>query len=313
MSQPAYRLRPNKAVDRLLLVEAIQRLAKIQDISQYTYYGLGGPYLEDFRILHEFCAELTLVSIEANAETVKRQEFHLPCSNLTLHNMTFNTFVKAYTSQGEKSIFWLDYTRLAYSEVDDFMALLTQLEPWSLIKITLRSEPKQFLKTPGSLREKFSTILPGDVDEPPKSAFGFARLIQRMLFIATQKSLKNYPDKSFQPISSFVYNDSTTMLTLTGIICSPSDQAAVNDEFATWEFANLDWSPPTRISVPALSTKERLKLQGMLPCSKPAGPELQPVLGYMLDGGGSKDTTRDQLTQYASFYRYYPYYMVTVP
>ena len=313
MSQPAYSLRPNKAVDRLLLVEAIQRLAQIKDISEYTYYGLGGAYLEDFRILHEFSSELALVSIEDNAETFKRQEFHLPCSNVILRNTPFKTFVKAYTSQGEKSIFWLDYTRLVYGEVEDFMALLERVEPWSLVKITLRSEPRQFLRKQGSLRTKFSRILPGGVDDPPTSPSAFAHLIQRMVYNATLKALKNYPDKNFQPISSFVYSDSTTMFTLTGIVCSPSDQVAVRSKFQTWKFANLDWSPPTRISVPALSTKERLKLQSVLPCAQPEGPQLQAVLGYMLDGGGHKDKTHDQLTQYASFYKHYPYYMVTVP
>ena len=310
MRQPAYRLRPNKAVDRLLLVEAIRRLAQIQDISEYTYYGLGGPYLEDFRIMHEFCTELALVSVEARLETVKRQEFHLPCSNLELRNMSFKTFVKTYTSQGGKSIFWLDFTRLAYGDVDDFMALLERVEPVSLVKITLRSEPSQFAE-PGSLRAKFSTVLPGDVDDPPRSPFVFARLIQRMIRSAAAQALKGYPDRLFQPISSFAYSDSTTMFTLTGIVCSPSDQAAVMGAFQAWEFANLNWSPPTTISVPALSTKERLKLQSVLPCAPPAGPQLQEALGYMLDGGPSK--THDQLTQYASFYRQYPYYMATIP
>ena len=310
MRQPAYRLRPNKAVDRLLLVEAIRRLAQIQDISEYTYYGLGGPYLEDFRVLHEFCSDLALVSIEANAETVKRQEFHLPCSKLELRNTPFKKFVKAYMSEGDKSIFWLDFTRLAYGDLDDFMALLERVEPWSLVKITLRSEPSQFEK-PGSLRSKFSEVLPGDVDDPPRSPFVFARLIQSMVRSAAFKALKDYPDKLFQPISSFAYSDSTTMFTLTGVVCSPDEQVAVREHFQTWEFANLDWSLPTTISVPALSTKERLKLQSSLPCPHPAGPQLRKMLGYMLDGGPRK--THDQLTQYASFYRQYPYYMVTIP
>jgi len=224
--------------------------------------------------------------------------------------MPFKTFVRAYTSQGQKSIFWLDFTRLAYGDVDDFMALLERIEPWSLVKITLRSEPRQFEK-PGSLRAKFSEVLPGDVDDPPRSPFAFAGLIQSMVYRATFKALKDYPDKLFQPISSFVYNDSTTMFTLTGVVCSPHDRATVMDTFQTWEFANLDWSRPTSISVPALSTKERLKLQSILPCTPPAGPRLHEALGYVLDGGLGK--THEQLTQYAAFQKYYPYYVSAVP
>ena len=64
MKQPPYHLRPNKAVDRLALVEAIKRLGRMGDLSEYTYYGLGGPYLEDFRLLYELCPEIKMVSIE---------------------------------------------------------------------------------------------------------------------------------------------------------------------------------------------------------------------------------------------------------
>ena len=44
-------------------------------------------------------------------------------------------------------------------------------------------------------------------------------LILRMLRIAAQRSLAGYPDRLFQPVSSFFYNDSTPILTLTGVVC----------------------------------------------------------------------------------------------
>ncbi len=312
MTQPAYRLRPNKAVERLLFVEAIQHIAKLNDLSEYTYYGLGGAFLEDFRIMNDFFGELGLVSIEGKEEIIKRQQFHLPCRNIRLRQMRFRSFLQSYAAGGEKSIFWLDYTRLSWPEIDDFMSVLEKLELWSMAKITVRAQPRDF-KCPGNLRRKFAKILPPGVDDPPKLPSDFAALILKMLRIGTQQALKNYPDRLFQPVSSFFYNDSTPMLTLTGIVCRPNDVKIVRDTFDNWAFSNLAWDPPTKVSVPTLSTKERLKLQSVLPCDDSAGKLLELALGYMLGGGGPKDTTKQQLQQYAAFQRYFPYYMSAIP
>ena len=312
MTQPAYRLRPNKAVDRLLFVEAIQRMAGLKDLTEYTYFGLGGPFLEDFRILNDFFGDLKLVCIEKNEEVIKRQQFHLPCRNIRLRRASFHTFLERYTPKGEKSIFWLDYTGFQWNEVEDFMSLLQRVELSSMVKITLRAQPSDH-KCFGKFHERFARIIPGGTDCLPRRPVQFAQLILRMLQIAAQRALASYPDRWFQPVSSFFYKDSTPILTLTGVVCSPDDVKAIRDAFETWGFANLDWDRPTHISVPALSTKERLALQSVLPCDDSAGMLLQLALGYKLGDGGRRDNTQRQLQQYASFQKYYPYYVSAVP
>ena len=312
MTTPAYRLRPNKAVDRFLFLEALQHLAGLKDLSEYTYYGLGGPFLEDVRILGDFFNGLRLVSIEENEQTVKRQQFHLPSRDVRLLHMPFHRFLKSYAPTGEKGIFWLDYTRLLWEEVDDFMMLIQRVEPWSMAKITLRVQPRDFEQS-GQLRATFAKILPPGINDPPARPASFAALVLRMLRIATQRALKTHRDRSFQPISAFFYNDSTPILTLTGLVSPPNDIDVIRDAFESWEFANLSWNSPTRISVPALSTKERLTLQSVLPCDESAGKLLEIALGYMLGDGGPKDNTQQQLKQYAAFHKYYPYYITAQP
>ena len=312
MTQPAYRLRPNKAVDRLLFVEAIQQMADLMDLTEYTYFGFGGPFLEDFRILNDFFGDLKLVSIEANEEVIKRQQFHLPRRNIRLRHTSFHEFLGGYSSKGEKSIFWLDYTGLRWSDVSDFMSLLQSVELWSIVKITLRAQPRDY-KCFGDFRKLFNLIIPGGINRLPVRPVQFAKLILQMLHIAAQKALVGYPDRLFQPVSSFFYNDSTPMLTLAGIVCPRGAAPAVCDAFESWDFANLDWNPPTQISVPVLSTKERLALQSVLPCDDSAGILLQLALGYKLGDGGPRDNTQQQLQQYAAFQKYYPYYVSAVP
>lgn len=312
MTQPAYRTRPNKAVDRLLFVEAIQRMADLKDLTGYTYFGLGGPFLEDFRILNDSFGDLKLVSIEVNEEVIKRQKFHLPRRDIQLRHTSFEAFIEGYTPQGEKSIFWLDYAGLKWPEVSAFMSLLQRVELWSIVKITLRSQPSDYACF-GKFHEEFVSILPGGTCSLPRLPRQFGELILRMLQIASQKSLASYPDRLFQSVSSFFYNDSTPILTLTGVVCPRGDAKAVRGAFESWAFVNLDWNPPTWISVPALSTKERFKLQSLLPWDDSAGVPLQMALGYKLDEHANWNRTGQLLEQYAAFQKYYPYYVSAEP
>ena len=56
MKHPPYHLRANKAADRLILMETITRVTRALSASMddYTYYGFGGPFLEDFKLIRKF-------------------------------------------------------------------------------------------------------------------------------------------------------------------------------------------------------------------------------------------------------------------
>ena len=109
MKHPPYHLRLNKAIDRFLLIEILLLLEKKAGFkfSEYTYYGFGGPFLEDCRLLNQYLPEIRLVSIEENKETYKRQKFHRFCnsSKLKLKNMSSQNFLNSFKGEG-KNIFW---------------------------------------------------------------------------------------------------------------------------------------------------------------------------------------------------------------
>ena len=67
---PAYHLRPNKAVDRLVFLEILRVLELlVSSLDEYTYIGFGGPYLEDFRLIAQMFPTLEMISIEEDEET----------------------------------------------------------------------------------------------------------------------------------------------------------------------------------------------------------------------------------------------------
>ena len=323
MSSPAYHLRPNKAADRFALLEAIRRLPLLGEggLEKYTYFSLGGAYLEDFRLLYEFCPEMRMVSIESDGEVYKRQKFNLPFRTLKLIEDDLSSYISRYDPGDSKSVFWLDYTGLEYSCFQDFTALLETVASNSMIKITLRSNPRDYwnLNPPRlkrgqaeRFRRKFEAVMPDGSANPPRAPEGLAYLLQEMLQVASEKVLPpSASGRSFVPVSSFYYSDGTWMFTLTGIVCDVDKAQSVRRAFRNWEFANLDWSMPTRISVPVLSTKERLHLQRLLPTKTAPGSRLRKRLGYLIED--DLQQTEDALEQYAAFHRYSPYFVRGVP
>lgn len=323
MKHPAYHLRPNKTADRFAFIEAIKRLERLSGgrLRDYTYYGLGGPYLEDFRLLYEACPEIRMVSIENDEETYKRQEFHRPCKTLQLIEGDLTSYIARYSPNDNKSVFWLDYTGLEYSNFDDFKALLAKVVEDSMVKVTLRSEPRDYSiprrgksrrQNAEEFRNRFERIMPNPSANPPSEPEKYAHLLQKMLRVAAEQALPaSGTNLLFVPVSSFYYTDGTGMLTLTGVVCNRSTESEVEGAFADWEFANLTWDKPKLINIPTLSTKERLHLQHLLPSSAATGRELRKTLGYQIDDGICE--TEAALTQYAAFHRYSPYVLRGVP
>ena len=327
MNAPAYHLRPNKAVDRFLLVESLKRLEKAQKLSDFTYFGLGGPYLEDFRSLHENFENIHMVSIEKNREVFQRQKFHRPFSTLELLHVDLFDFINAYEAGEKKAVFWLDYTDLKYCNLEYFGLLMKKVPINSILKISLRAEAEDYFDcnrcvnsdcqcnrhgaNRSRFREEFGELMPRPDSDPPRREEMYVKLIQDLVRLSTVRALIGEPDLVFQPINSFYYRDSVGILTVTGVVCFRTEICRYRDVFDGWEFANLDWSEPKRIRIPVLSTKERLKLQPRLPNHGPVGKTLHRELGYLISG--SKRSTRRQLENYSEFHLYYPYLIRGIP
>ena len=323
MKHPTYHLRPNKTADRFAFVEAIKRLERLRGkgLSDYTYYGLGGPFLEDFRLLYEFFPDLGMVSIENEKETYERQRFHRPCKSVQLQLEELSSFIARFDPGDQRSIFWLDYTKLQYRYFEEFKALLSTLPEQSMLKLTLRCHPKDYWHSESvdsdslqdeSFRTRFEGVMPSPSAPLPTRFEDFALLLQGMVQVATEQALPSTATSlTFVPVSSFCYRDGAGMFTLTGVVCDSTETSLVDEVFADWEFANLTWERPKLIDVPVLSTKERLHLQHLLPSSASTGATLLQSLGYLIDKNASKSEA--VLEQYAAFHRYSPYVLRGVP
>ncbi len=321
MKHPPYHLRVNKAVDRFLFIELIGYLSKEFSYTTGNYYGFGGPFLEDFRMVHHYFPNISLTSLEKNQATYKRQMLHKNTKNISLINEDLTSFLTGAYKAKINDLFWLDYTGLKMDYFTEFMRLLTQAEPETIIKITLRSEWLDVNETNMETIDKrikvfiseFGTILPKEtISARSLKSPDILFLIQRMTNIAAQSCLGGR-SLSFELLHSCTYNDGTPMISITGMLCS-DDVAALKarKSLQGWRFGNHDWnSKPHSVNVPILSQEERIKINKYLPVKTRSSKQIANRLGYNIEN--TRPQTEEALLQYADFYRHYPSFVKTAP
>ena len=300
---PPYHLRVNKAVDRFMLVEVLEILKRYCQMSDYTYYGFGGPFLEDCKLVYDRCPEVRIVSIEQDEQTLERQEFHRFSKNLDLIQDDFSNFLEKFSGDtGE--IFWLDYTDRELIRFKEFQSLLGKVSDNSVVKITIRAE-RDWQKVQ-DFQQQYSEIVPRPIRRIDMTdSARFVKLLQDMFHTASIQALPEAGGSVFQLLDSSYYKDTSQMLSITGIICNKDKVLKIRKWFKDWKFANLDWEAPRKINVPDLSVKERLYLERYLPTTEKTGVALSRALGYRID---EDEKHIEQLKQYEEFHQYYPYF-----
>lgn len=236
MKHPPYHLRPNKAVDRYMLIEVMKRISD-NPSRDYTYLGFGGPLLEDCRLITASFPAMRMISIERNHQTFKRQQAHLASKRVTLERQTFGNYLVHSFPDDKLLAVWLDYTDFQLSRFNEFMSVLMRVRVGSIVKVTVRCDASQWLildernliapdvleAQQDILTNDFANVFGAVLPEP--DAFNVADLrtgrfigfAQKMFQIAAQKALPTAVGRTFQLLHSCYYSDGTTMLSITGM------------------------------------------------------------------------------------------------
>lgn len=137
-----YRLRQNKSVDRELFLGLLGRLAATLELENYQYVGLGGPFLEDFRLIHARLGLKDLVCVEAEENVYKRQLFNRPIDQITCVNSTLEDYLDE-TEFEIPVIIWFDYTdpKAITDQIERFAQSISSVPPNSIFRITLNANP----------------------------------------------------------------------------------------------------------------------------------------------------------------------------
>lgn len=298
-----YMLRPNKNVERKLIIATLKKLESRFQISKYRYVGFGSMWYSDFVLMHKLFGMSDLVTIEKQKSRKKRVEFNKPFACIRVR------MEEAATALGEildvtPSIVWLDYDGpLEGAMTGDIETAVGAMSSGSMILVTVNAlvdqlkgkkdedvelSPEEYL---ASICEDKSLIDKKDRltrNEFPALA---ADILQKRLKSAV---LEKKPGCEYIPIWTYWYADDAEMITVGGMIAHGADQANYHASGA----ATLPFVTGTavfEIELPILTEKEKRALDRLLPSDVALDPakldfELRP----------------SEVAAYQSFYLEYP-------
>lgn len=334
-----YRLRPNKAVDRELFLSLLMRLAPRLGLEKYHYVGLGGPFLEDFRLLHSrigigrkrngrTVGKLTCV--ESELEVHKRQRFNRPvasikCVHSTLENLLDKTTFKS------PAIIWFDYTapKDVASQIQRFAATIGTVTIGSILRITLNANPTAL---GGGGDEPSGKDLSVDVDgdvsanrarRPTKAEWRFERFKERLGplvpsgLTAEAMTFRKYGPTLLQVLKLAVEKQALSFadrrvvwalathyadeqpMVTAALVVCSVEDTSVDELIGRWEF----YSTPDKhhqFELPALSSLERLTME--------SNSNAQRKLGFDLAKVSDSKLGVDPIDVFKKFYRLYPHF-----
>jgi hypothetical protein len=299
-----YRVRPNKAVERRMLIETFGRLRLIDSLSSYCYIGFGSVAFVDFLHIHRSLGLTDLTSIERDTSRKKRYEANVPYAGMHLIFGHSNTELPKL-KWTKRSIVWLDYDYpLDLTVLADIDVVASKAVPGSFLVITVNAEPgpangsrrPQFVEEVGAERVPFDVT--GDAD---LAGWGKAdaqyRLITDQLVQALRDRSAGQPKEqvvTFRQILHFRYADDARMLTIGGII-GDSD---LSKDLAAARFEEMAYyrqgKKPFLIDIPTLTPREILSITQQLPGD--SSKIVAPGIG------------KEQLRSIADTYRQLPIY-----
>lgn len=317
-----YKLRPNKAVDRELFLALLGRIAATLKVESYQYVGLGGPFMEDFRLIHARLGIVDMVCVESEESVHQRQNFNRPVDCIKCVNNTLEDYIDS-TDFDKPTIIWFDYTepRKITEQIERFSRTISDAPINSVLRITLNANPTSLGRPPDDevavelgdmdghtgqkkttqewrldrFRERLGTLFPSDLKADGMTFKNYGKSVLRALYLAVEKEVLSLTDRKIVWSMATHYADGQPMVTATLIVCGSEDgvvEGLVND----WEYLSTPDSP-LLLDMPALSTLERLTMES---CNDAKGR-----LGFDLP---KSEMGGNPFESFKRFYRVFPHF-----
>ena len=328
--QVGYNLRPNKFVERQLFVELLTNVC-VGPPDRYVYVSLGGPQLEDQRLVHQRLGLKKLISLEADSVIYQRQLFNCRPSFIKCRNEStgdfihdFDVFTNSYSE--EEFIIWFDYAdaNARHEQVIEYETLLNQLKDGDLIKITMNANPNTlgeirsgenqedaWKRRVKSLQEDLGDYLPAPLEHSEMTKNRFVSILCNVIENASLKAIGDDPRSQPIPLAVFVYQDGPhQMLTITVRRTAKKEVKSFCKKLKSqgWEYLPSDWKDATRINVPNLTATERLYIEKLL--FSEDHEAIHDQLPFCFDQ--DRERSIEILKEYAAHYRRYPSYFQVV-
>jgi len=291
-----YTIRPSKQVERKIFVEALYHLNReVLNISDYTYVGLGSIFYHDFILFHKALFINDMVCLEKE-NIHRRMEFNKPYKFINLRMQSASEFIPRIKKK-KKYLAWLDYDEVLIPDIlQDIGGFISALPQGSIFIISVDVEPK----LPKDLRTEYANLNENDrtekifdhynsfskhagtVSKADITSHDLPRLVIKIIRSKIDESLLARPSLRFFQLFNYIYNDGTEMLTLGGLIEEKKNgiKKLKNSNIYKKHYIRPQ-KEPLRISVPPLTTREKLFLDQLVSKNKKTNKvkfELEPEL-----------------------------------
>lgn len=318
-----YRLRPNKAVDRELFLSMLMRLAPKLSLEKYQYVGLGGPFLEDFRLVHARLGLSRMTCVETEEPVHKRQLFNRPIESVECVHSTLEEYLDGHEFT-MPAIVWFDYTEPGgiTTQIERFAQTIGTVPIGSVLRVTLNANPESLGKPePNEIsvevdgeasddraqkpttqewrlerfKERLGALFPSGLTAVSMTHKNYGPSLLRVLRLAVEKEALSFRDRRIVWALATHYKDGQAMVTAALLVCA-TDYTSVEELLKGWEFHSTT-DAPHRLDLPALSTLERLTMESN---DNPKGQ-----MGFELP---KSDMGEDPFVVFKKFYRIYPHF-----
>lgn len=295
MSLRSYLARPAKSIERLMLVDALRRLAAFGPLTEYSYVGFGAHEFIDFELLWRTLGITEMTSIEQSIP-IDRFEFNRPFGSIIVEPGRAAAVLPRLSFKPH-TIVWLDYTgKLNVEIINDTADTARRLGSGSALVVTVNAEPEPALskRRKAVVSRLGEERVPGRVTDSSLAAWGLARLSRDILSDEVTRAMRTRTHQArFEQLFNFQYADGARMVTWGGIVVADDDRAT----FDSARFGELDFvrtvDVPCELAPPALTIREIVRFNDELPLA--AGAR-----------GPFSWLTADQVAAYAWLHRWYP-------
>lgn len=304
-----YRLRPNKAVDRELFLSLLMRLSPSLKLENYHYVGLGGPFLEDFRLIHGRLGITKMTCVETEEQVHRRQLFNRPVATIECVHNNLEEYIDE-TDFMSPAIIWFDYTepRGITTQIERFARSIGEMPIGSILRITLNANPASLGKPSGNLasdellkwrliefQKRLGALFPNGLAADGMTQRKFGLSLLHALRLAVEKDALNFRDRRIEWALATHYADGQAMVTAALVICS-NDDTLVSEIVKGWEFYTTPEAPHC-LDLPSLSTLERLIME--------SNADAKTKMGFELP---KSEMGENPFEVFKKFYRIYPHF-----
>jgi len=307
-----YALRPNKNVERKMVMDCLLSLKDKFGLHTYRYIGFGSMWFCDFILAHKMLGINELISIEIK-EHAERALFNRPYKCIKVMGGMSSDVLEKIGVDKRKSIVWLDYdSKLGGPVLKDLQFLCRNAKGGTFLIATVNAHVKQLDNVSdidGNQLYRLEALeyIVGDPDLLPTGITSndltieeFPSIVSKILFERINSSIvKSGRSERFLPIFNISYADSTPMVTVGGIIGNGDSEEKIDYVELSSKFYIVKKEDQVVISVPPLTQKEKLTIDQLFPSpTVPTEGEMKSLMGFSL--------RKEILQAYRLLYLHYP-------